>query len=294
MTTLASSKVSQNLLGADAVERLYVGGAWDSRNASSAEKQSIRLTESGDTLRIEVPAGSTGTFLERYVEGSSSAYATQRKTAIVLGENAGLTHYRVVCEGSKATHQSFVEVQMAGASAYESHVVLLSGAQVRDTIHVRMEGEGAECSLNGLYRASGEDSVEAHTLIDHVRPHGTSREFYKGILDGKARAIFDGLVVVRAEAQKTDSAQTNKNLLLSPEARANSNPELKIFANDVKCKHGSTIGQLNADALFYLRSRGVPMAEARRLLIYAFAAEMIGKIPSIPLQEWLSPLLFEQ
>ncbi len=155
-------------------------------------------------------------------------------------------------EGRQAIHQSFLEVDVRKAASFDSHVFLFKGAQIRNTIQVRLSGEDASCSLNGLYVGSGQQVIENHTLIEHQKPRGTSRELYKGILDDQARGLFDGLIVVQKEAQKTDSIQTNKNMLLSPEARASANPELKIFANDVKCKHGATIGQISADSLFYL------------------------------------------
>jgi len=178
------------------------------------------------------------------------------------------------------------------AGVFQSHVFEMTGGRVRHTIHVRLEGEGAECSLNGLYLATNQEQVENHTLIDHVLPHGTSREFYKGILDGHSRSVFDGLVIVRQGAQKTDSVQTNKNLLLSAKAQAQSNPELKILANDVKCKHGATIGQLDPNQLFYFRSRGIPEADARRLLVFAFASEMIQLVEIAPLRDALEKMLF--
>ena len=218
-------------------------------------------------------------------------YTTQSKWEIVLAEGAKLNHYKLVHEGPQATHHSFLEVDVQKAASFQSHVFLFEGAQIRNTIHVRMTGEDADCLLEGLYVGSGTRVIENHTLIEHQKPRGTSRELYKGILDGQSRGLFDGLIIVQKEAQKTDSAQTNKNLLLSTEAKAVSNPELKIFANDVKCKHGSTIGQIDAAQLFYMRSRGVPQAEARRLLVYAFASEMIEQVEIPALREILFPCL---
>ena len=167
----------------------------------------------------------------------------------------------------------------------------MGGAKTRNTIQVRLARENAECVLNGLYVGRGQQVIETHTLIEHQKPHGSSREFYKGILDDEAQGVFDGLIIVAKDAQKTDSAQSNKNLLLSPKAKAHSVPELKILANDVKCKHGSTIGQLDPHQLFYLRSRGIPYAEARRVLINAFASEMIELIEIPELRASLLPCL---
>ena len=247
----------------------------------------ITLEGTPEHRQLTVPAGCELSIVETYPARSAEIYMTQTTLAIVLEDNARLTHYKVVQEGAQATHQSMVEVQVAKAAAYQSHVFLLGGARVRSTIHVRLNGEGAQCTLNGLYMASGEQRMENHTLIEHVKPHGTSRELYKGILDDSSRGTFDGLIIVQKDAQKTDSTQTNKNLLLSAKAKATSNPELKIFANDVKCKHGATIGQLSADQLFYLRSRGLSQEEARRLLIHAFASEMIQLVEIPELRESL-------
>lgn len=228
-----------------------------------------------DQMRLTVPANVALTVVETY---SSQPTAVQTRLAVTLGENARLTHYKIVQPGTQGVHQSFAEVDVPRGAAYHSHVFLLGGAEVRNTIHVRLSGENADCVLNGLYMAAGEQKMETHTVIDHLKPHGTSREYYKGILDDRAQGLFDGLIIVQKDAQKTDSTQSNKNLLLSNTAKATSNPELKILANDVKCKHGATIGQLNADQLFYLRSRGVSAVEARRLLVRAFAKEMVDTI----------------
>ena len=252
----------------------------------------VRIDTTGEAVQIHVPSGCEASLTETYESQGHDAYTTDSKLQIVLAENARLTHYKLVQEGPKANHQSFLEVQAQKSASFESHVFMLGGARIRNTIHVRLDGEGATCSLNGLYLATGEQVMETHTLIDHIRPHGTSREFYKGILDQKAQGLFDGLIIVEKDAQKTDSAQSNKNLLLSNTARANSNPELKILANDVKCKHGATIGQLDPAQLFYMRSRGISEADARRLLIYAFASEMINLVEKASLRETLEQQLF--
>ena len=166
----------------------------------------------------------------------------------------------------------------AAGAAFTHHSISLGARIARNDLDVTLEGEGAECALFGLYEVAGAQHVDHHTLIDHAKPHCTSRELYKGVLDGRSRAVFDGRIVVRPDAQKTSAMQTNKNLLLSKEALVHTKPQLEIFANDVKCKHGATIGQLDADVLFYLRSRGIGLAEARRLLIHAFASEIIDTV----------------
>ena len=154
-----------------------------------------------------------------------------------------------------------------------------------------MDAEGAECSLDGLYMVRGEQRVDHHTTIDHAKPHTTSRQLYKGILDGRARGVFNGRVIVRPDAQKIDAEQSNKNLLLSDEALVNSNPQLEIFANDVKCKHGSSIGQLSEDEMFYLRSRGIGEPDARRMLVTAFGEEMIDRLTIDPIRAALACLM---
>jgi len=261
--------------------------------ARSVDGSSVTLSPEPvkEGRRLTIPQGCQATLIEKNESMRPEPYTTQSKWEIILTEGSKLNHYKLVHEGPEATHHSFLEVDVRKSASFQSHVFLFEGAQIRNTIHVRMTGEDADCLLEGLYVGSGKRVIENHTLVDHQKPRGTSRELYKGILDGQSRGVFDGLVIVQKEAQKTDSAQTNRNLLLSTEAKAVSNPELKIFANDVKCKHGSTIGQIDAAQLFYMRSRGVPLAEARRLLVYAFASEMINQVEVPALREILFPCL---
>jgi Fe-S cluster assembly protein SufD len=169
--------------------------------------------------------------------------------------------------------------------------VTLNGALIRNDVHVALDGEGSECVLNGLYLLDGKQHVDNHTEIEHAKPHATSRELYKGILSGAAHAVFNGKILVHKDAQKTDARQTNKNLLLSEQAVVNTKPQLEIHADDVKCSHGSTIGQLDKDALFYLRSRGLDAAEAQSLLSYAFASDLVGRIRIAPLRARLDDYL---
>jgi Fe-S cluster assembly protein SufD len=241
---------------------------------------------------IVADEGAKAVVIENHAGPQGAAYWTNVVTEVVLGENAQLDHYKVQRESKQAYHISTIEVRQARGSRYRSHAALLGAALSRNNIQVRLEAEGAECSLDGLYLVGGKQLSDTHTLVDHIRPHGTSREYYKGILDEKAQGVFEGHVIVRKEAQKTDSSQTNKNLLLSNEAKVNTKPELKIFANDVKCKHGATIGQISAEQLFYLRSRGISKEAARNLLIYAFASELIEQIEIPALKEGLSGVIF--
>jgi Fe-S cluster assembly protein SufD len=175
-----------------------------------------------------------------------------------------------------------------------SHSFSLGGKLVRNDVDAVLDGEGAEVTLNGLYLADGDRLVDNHTAIDHAKAHCPSHEIYKGILGGKARAVFNGKIIVRQDAQKTDAKQTNRALLLSDDASINTKPQLEIFADDVKCTHGAAIGQLDEDALFYLRARGLTYFEARDLLIHAFAGEILDRVRIEPLRSGLEVELYTQ
>jgi len=230
--------------------------------------------------------------IETTMSLANQPYWTNMVTEIFLGENSRLDHYKIQQESLLAYHTSSLQVRQARSSNFQSHAILLGGAIVRNNINIALAEEGSECSLHGLYLTTGSQLTDSHTFIDHIKPHCTSRELYKGILDEKSRGVFDGQIIVRENAQKSDAVQTNRNLLLSDAALVNTKPELKIFNNDVKCKHGATVGQLNNESLFYLRSRGIPLAEARKLLIFAFASEMIELVDIPALRQGLETLLF--
>jgi len=233
--------------------------------------------------RCLVVAGkrSQATVVERYT--GRGTYFQNAVTEIVLEDGAILSHYKLQQEDVAAFHVETIAARQGRASRFTSFNIALGAALARTDIRVELATEGSECELDGLFLGSGTQHLDNHTTIDHATPHCVSRELYKGILDGRARGVFHGTIIVRKDAQKTDAMQTNKNLLLSKEALVNSTPALEIFADDVKCKHGSTIGQLDATALFYLRSRGIGEAEARRILTYAFAADVGNRIrvPSV-------------
>jgi Fe-S cluster assembly protein SufD len=201
-------------------------------------------------------------------------------TQIVLGENSSLEIVSFQRQADEAFHVASLDVEQERSSRFVSHLFSMGGAAVRDEIHARLAGEGADCMLNGLFLTDRDQRADLVAVVDHAVPHGTSRQTYRGILDGRSRGSFTGRVVVREGAQKTDAQQSNKNLLLSREALVNSTPQLEIRANDVKCKHGSTTGQIDADALFYLRSRGLSAEAARSLLTYAFASELVLRVPA--------------
>ncbi|HYX21320.1 MAG TPA: Fe-S cluster assembly protein SufD [Thermoanaerobaculia bacterium] len=204
---------------------------------------------------------------------------TDAVTEIALSDGAVLEHTLVQREGEEARHVHAVGARVGRGAVYTSHNVALGASLARTDLDVALAAEGAECALYGLFLGRGSQHLDTHTTIDHAKPHGRSRELYKGILDGSARGVFHGKILVRPDAQKTEAVQTNKNLLLSREALVNSTPALEILADDVKCKHGSTTGQLDAAALFYLQSRGIGVEEARALLTWAFAADVAERIP---------------
>jgi Fe-S cluster assembly protein SufD len=240
-------------------------------------------------VRNLVVAGSTAqaTFVEVYVGLGEAAYFTNAVTEVVAEDGAVLDHCKLQQEGPGAFHFANTQVHQGRASSFTSHFVGFGGQWVRNEVRALLDAEGCECTLNGLYRASGRQHADNHTVIDHARAHCASHELYKGILDGQARAVFNGKIFVRQDAQKTDAKQTNQTLLLSDDATINTKPQLEIYADDVKCTHGATVGQLDAEALFYLRARGIGKDEARDLLTFAFANDILGRIKVEPLRRRL-------
>jgi Fe-S cluster assembly protein SufD len=232
--------------------------------------------------------------VETYVGLSGQTYLTNAVTEVVLGDDAKLDHYKVQEESVDAFHVASMHVQTGRASAFSSHSFALGGKLVRNDVVATLAGEGSECTLNGLYLADGDRLVDNHTTIDHAQAHCPSHEIYKGILGGTARAVFNGKIIVREDAQKTDAKQTNRALLLSDGATINTKPQLEIFADDVKCTHGAAIGQLDEDALFYLRTRGFTFQEARDMLIHAFAGDILDRVKIEPLRAALESELYTQ
>ena len=226
--------------------------------------------------------------------GGDSPYLTNTVTEVIAGPNAVVDHYKLVREGPSGYHIGAMHVRLGRAANFSSHAVTLGGAIVRNDAQALLDGEGVECTLNGLYLANGSRLVDNHTTIHHAQPHCSSHELYKGILDGEARAVFNGKIIVAIDAQKTDAKQTNKALLLSEDAQINTKPELEIFADDVKCTHGATVGQLDEDALFYLRARGLGLEQARSVLIHAFAGDLLNHIAIEPIRDRLDDLLLAQ
>jgi Fe-S cluster assembly protein SufD len=240
---------------------------------------------------IVVEEGAQASIVESYVGGESGVYWTNAVTEIVAGAGAVVDHCRIQQESFDAFHVATMEVNLAEQSCFVSHAATLGAALSRNDLNVTMGGRGAEATLNGLVILSGRQHADNHTLLDHAQPNCPSHELYKHLLDGKSSCVFKGKIFVRPDAQKTDSKQTSKSLLLSDEASMNSQPALEIYADDVKCTHGSTTGPVDEEMVFYLRSRGVGMEAARHLLAYAFAADITRRIRVAPVRERLEDLL---
>jgi Fe-S cluster assembly protein SufD len=236
-------------------------------------------------ILIDVGKNAQVTVVERYV--GEGRYFTNAVTEISVGEGAVVNHVKIQDESPTAYHIANTSVVMAAKSNFTTHYLSLGGALVRNEVRVRFDGEHAEATVNGLYLANGKQHIDNFTVIDHAQPNCASHELYKGILDGKSHGVFNGKIFVRKDAQKTDAKQTNKVLLLSDDATINTKPQLEIFADDVKCTHGATVGQLDPVQLFYLQSRGIPVEAARRLLTFAFANDIVNRLKIESLREEL-------
>jgi Fe-S cluster assembly protein SufD len=248
---------------------------------------------------ILVGRGSQVNIIEAYVGlelpdrgfPADDAYFTNSVTEVVAGEGAVVDYCKVQQESAQAFHVASLNFQQERSSSVTTHAFAFGSVLDREDVTTVLHGEGAESLLHGLYLISGEQHVDNHTVIDHAKPHCSSRELYKGILDGKSSGVFNGKIIVRKDAQKTDSKQSNKNLLLSEDSVINTKPQLEIYADDVKCTHGATIGQIDQEAVFYLRSRGIGLEEARSLLTQAFASDVIDKIKFEPVRARLREAL---
>ena len=227
---------------------------------------------------IVAEAGSRATIVESYVGTGRGVYFTNAVTEMILGEGAVIEHYKIQTETLESYHVAVSDARLARDSALTSYSVSIGGALVRNDLNALLDAEGADCTLNGLFLAGDAQLVDNHTTIDHAKPRCTSRELYKGVLDGRSRGVFDGRIIVRQDAQKTDARQTNRNLLLSEEALIDTKPQLEILNDDVKCSHAATIGRLDENALFYLRSRGIDHRSARDMLMRAFASDVLAGV----------------
>ena len=234
---------------------------------------------------------SRATVVESYVSLRDGAYFTNAVTEVVLAEGAHVDHYKLQRESSSAFHVGTVQAREARDSRLHSFSFAVGGSLARTNVYTSLDGDAASCTLNGLYLTDGSQHIDNQTSIEHIAPNCPSHEIYKGVLDGRSHGVFNGKVYVHPEAQKTDGKQSNNNLLLSPNARVDTKPQLEIFADDVKCTHGATVGRLDEAAMFYLNSRGIGPDTARTLLTYAFAADVLATIELEPLRKALEKIV---
>ncbi|MGB5847216.1 MAG: Fe-S cluster assembly protein SufD [Ignavibacteriaceae bacterium] len=231
------------------------------------------------------------TIIEHYVSENNNIYFTNAVTEIVAEDNAIVDHYKLQEESKNAFHIARVEIDQERSSNFTSHSISTGGAITRNDFNARFNEGGGECTLNGLFLLEDKQLFDAHTLIDHANPHCNSHEHYKGILDDSSRGVFNGKVLVRQDAQKTNAFQQNNNILLSNNALVNTKPQLEIFADDVKCSHGATIGQIDEEAKFYLKSRGIGEEAANAILIHAFASDVIKSMKIESVRNYLEDIL---
>jgi len=239
-------------------------------------------------------ANSQVTVLESYVTLGGSQYFTNAVTELFAGDSARLEFVKFQDEAADAFHMAAFHGEFGRASNVNVHSFALGAKLSRNNIRTKLAGEGLECILNGLYLTRNEQLADHHMIVEHAQPHCASHEYFNGILDDRSRGVFHGRILVRPIAQKTDAKQTNKNLLLSDDAGADTKPQLEIYADDVKCTHGATIGQLNEESIFYLRTRGIGPETARRMLIHAFAGEIIERIQHEPARAELDKIVWDR
>jgi Fe-S cluster assembly protein SufD len=239
-------------------------------------------------------ANSKLTVVESYLSTGNVAYLTNAVTEIFAGDNAKVEHVKLQDEATNAYHIATIAGEFGRTSNVNVHSFALGAKISRNNIRTKLAGEGLECILNGLYLTRDEQLADHHMIVEHAQPHCASHEYFNGILDDKSKGVFHGRILVQQIAQKTDAKQTNKNLLLSDDASADTKPQLEIYADDVKCTHGATIGQLNPESIFYLRSRGMDTETAKRMLIHAFAGEIIERIQCEPARAVIDKLLWDR
>jgi Fe-S cluster assembly protein SufD len=240
---------------------------------------------------IVMEESTQATIVEHYTSLSDNVYFSNVVTEVVVGKNSVLNHCIIERESKKAFNISTLRVQQDRSSSVTANSLLFGGSLVRNNVHSVLAGEGSECYINGLFMATGRQHMDNYMKIEHASPHCDSRQLYKGILDGRSHGVFHGRIIVHKGAQKTDAKQTNRNLLLSDDAQIDTKPQLEIYADDVKCTHGATIGQLDENAIFYLRSRGIPLDSARALLLFAFTREILERIKVEPIRNYLEKLV---
>lgn len=251
------------------------------KSGRSAQPRNLILADRGSRI----------TLLESYFSLGAEPHFTNTVNELLVGDNARVEHVKFQDENSSAYHLGSLHAHLGHQSFYGHHSIALGARLSRNNIRMTLNGEGLNCLLNGLYFTNAARLADHHMIVDHAKPHGESHEYFNGILDDQSKGVFHGRILVREGAQKTDAKQTNKNLLLSDAATIDTKPQLEIYADDVKCTHGATVGQLDADAIFYLRSRGMDAADARRMLIHAFAGEIIDRIEMDSLRKLLDGIV---
>jgi len=267
---------------AEPIHLLFVSTAKD--HGTTAHPRNLIVAEDNSQITV----------IESYVSLCDTAYFTNSVTTLVAGDNAVVEHLKYQDENQQAFHIATVAVNCGRASNVATHSIALGAKLSRTNIYATLAGEGLECTLNGLYLTRGEQLADHYMIVDHAQPHGASHEYFNGILADKSKGVFHGRILVRPDAQKTDAKQTNKNLLLSDDATADTKPQLEIYADDVKCTHGATIGQLNDESIFYLRARSIPLEKARRMLIHAFAGEIIDRVRCGAVREEVDRLVWDR
>ncbi|HZL14184.1 MAG TPA: Fe-S cluster assembly protein SufD [Verrucomicrobiae bacterium] len=274
--------VPQGVTVAEPVQLIYISSA----------------KNSGETILprnlVIVEANSKLTVVESYISTGNVAYFTNAVTEILAGDNAAVEHIKLQDEAVDAFHIATIAGEFGRASNVTVHSFALGAKLSRTNIRAKLAGEGLECILNGLYLTKDEQLADHHMIVEHAQPNCASHEYFNGILDDKSKGVFHGRIYVHSIAQKTDAKQTNKNLLLSDDATADTKPQLEIYADDVKCTHGATIGQLNDESIFYLRARGIGRENARRMLIHAFAGEIIERVKCAPVREELDKIVWNR
>ena len=285
-------------------QAFFSDGAFIFVPAGVAVKEPVQLIylssaqQSGEAIHprnlIIAEANSKLTVIESYLSAGTAAYLTNAVTEIFAGDNTYVEHVKLQDEAGTAYHIATIAGEFGRASNVNVHSFALGAKLSRTNIRTKLAGEGLECVLNGLYVTRDEQLADHHMIVEHAQPHCASHEYFNGILDDKSKGVFHGRIYVHPIAQKTDAKQTNKNLLLSDDATADTKPQLEIYADDVKCTHGATIGQLNDESIFYLRTRGISQDNARRMLIHAFAGEIIERIKCEPAREGLDKLVWDR
>jgi len=273
--------VPANVVVEQPVQLLYLAAS--ARPGAAVHARNLIVAQPGSSVKI----------METYASLTEAPHLTNAVTELALGPEARVEHCRLQNENERAFHVAWVQAAQSRHSHWLSHSIATGARLARNQIQALLNDEGAEAILNGLYLARGEQLIDHHTVVDHAKPHCESHEFYFGILSGRAHGVFNGKIFVRQDAQKTNAKQTNRNLVLSERALINTKPQLEIFADDVKCTHGATVGQLNEEALFYLRARGIGSEMARRMLVRAFANDAVERITLAPAREHLEKLLTE-